>query len=59
MINQPESELFEILEGSGISSLVWTVNTETECLNLHRNVIGVLSDSLNAGQLIEDALINS
>ena len=53
------SALFEILESEGISSFVWTVNTETECLNLHRNVIGVLSDSLNAGQLIEDALINS
>lgn len=53
------SELFEILENAGISSLVWTVNNERECANLHRNVIGVLSDSLNAGQIVENALINS
>lgn len=53
------SALFEILESNGISSFVWTVNSERDCVNLHRNVIGVLSDSLNAGKIIEDGLINS
>lgn len=53
------TEMYDVVESAGLNSFVWTVNSERACASLHRNVIGVLSDSLNAGQIIEDALINS
>lgn len=51
--------LYSMLTTASIKPLVWTVNTESVVLNLDETVVGVLSDSLNAGKIILDELIAS
>lgn len=53
------STLFGMLTTAGIKPLVWTVNSESEVLSLDSSVIGVLSDVLNAGKIIEEHLLES
>lgn len=51
--------LYSMLTEAGIKPLVWTVNTESAVLNLDESVVGVLSDSLNAGEVLLRNLIDS
>ena len=51
------AELYQILADAGINSIVWTVNSETDAKNLSNNTVGVLSDLLNAGDLIVEDLL--
>lgn len=52
------SSLYDMMIEAGIKPLVWTVNSESDVLNLNRAVVGVLSDLLNAGEIIEDDVIS-
>lgn len=52
------SEFYNMLSDAEISPIVWTVNSESDVLNLNRTVVGVLSDLLNAGEIIENDIIS-
>ena len=43
--------LYTQLTNAGIHPIAWTVNTENAVLGLNSSVIGVLSDSVNAGEV--------
>lgn len=38
---------------------VWTINTKADALAIHKSVVGVMSDYLNAGAVIQQDLLNS
>lgn len=52
------STLYTMLTNAGIKPIVWTVNSESDVLDLDRTVVGVLSDLLNAGKIVEENMIS-
>ena len=53
------STLYDMLSAAELNSIAWTINTKSQVLNLNKNVIGVLSDLLNAGKIIEENLLST
>lgn len=53
------TSLYNQLNTAGIKPVVWTVNNTSDVLALNRTAVGVLSDVLNAGEIIEKSLLDS
>ena len=56
---QMTDTLYDMLTNAGIKPLIWTVNTESVVLSMNKTVIGVLSDSLNAGDILLQNMLNT
>lgn len=52
------NEYYGLLKASCVNPILWTVNTESVALNMDDSVVGVLSDYINAGQIIEENLLS-
>lgn len=51
------SDYYASLKAAYINPILWTVNTEEVALSMDDSVVGVLSDCINAGKVIEESLL--
>lgn len=51
------NDYYALLTDAYINPILWTVNTEGVVLSMNDTVVGVLSDYINAGKVIQDYLL--